>query len=56
MEKEHLSQEIVLLVDAGAALAERVTIVMFVNNARLVLEVNLNPSPDAVPIAHVAVG
>jgi len=44
-EKKILSQEIVLFVDAGAALAERVTIGIIVNSARLVLEVDLNPPP-----------
>ena len=45
MKKKILSQEIVLFVDAGAALAERVTIGIIVNSARLVLEVDLNPPP-----------
>ena len=43
VKKKILSQEIVLFVDAGAALAERVTIGIIVNSARLVLEVDLNP-------------
>ena len=45
VKKKILSQEIVLFVDAGAALAERVTIGIIVNSARLVLEVDLNPPP-----------
>ena len=55
-EKKHLSQDIVLLVDAGAALAERVTIGIIANNARLLLEVDLNPPPYTLPTAHLTVG